>query len=63
MFLGAFLSTLGGNHATPFIVTQFVLRTDKKDKAGRCPVHLMVMAFAYRADGSDASPTSRAQVA
>ena len=24
------------------MVTQFVLRTDKKDKAGRCPVHLVV---------------------
>ncbi len=24
------------------MVTQFVLRTDKKDSAGRCPVHLVV---------------------
>ena len=24
------------------MVTQFVLRADKKDKAGRCPVHLVV---------------------
>ncbi|WP_239691922.1 Arm DNA-binding domain-containing protein, partial [Hymenobacter coccineus] len=24
------------------MVAQFVLRTDKKDKAGRCPVHLVV---------------------
>ncbi len=26
----------------PVMVTQFVLRTDKKDKAGLCPVHLIV---------------------
>ena len=24
------------------MVTQFILRTDKKDSAGRCPVHLVV---------------------
>ena len=24
------------------MVTQFVLRTDKKDKTGKCPVHLVV---------------------
>jgi hypothetical protein len=24
------------------MVTQFVLRTDKKDKVGKCPVHLVV---------------------
>ncbi|SDY86450.1 Site-specific recombinase XerD [Hymenobacter psychrophilus] len=29
-------------NAPLFMVTQFVLRSDKKDRAGRCPVHLVV---------------------
>lgn len=47
VLLGANLSLHGGTDAPryapyPVMVTQFVLRTDKQDKAGRCPVYLIV---------------------
>ncbi|QKG56423.1 hypothetical protein GKZ68_07120 [Hymenobacter sp. BRD128] len=42
------------------MVTQFVLRTDKKDSAGRCPVHLVVYFDGVRlkcATGEKCMPT------
>lgn len=42
------------------MVTQFVLRSDKKDKAGRCPVHLVVYFDGARlkcATGEKCKPT------
>jgi integrase/recombinase XerD len=42
------------------MVTQFVLRTDKKDKAGKCPVHLVVYFDGARlkcATGEKCKPT------